>query len=291
MTSENAAPTSANAQQIEEWNGRVGERWVQHQDRLDRMLAPMSVAVLSAAALKSGESVLDIGCGCGATTLEAAKILGPNGHVTGVDISDPMVKRARERASAAKLDAAFNVADAATYHFKAAQYDAMISRFGVMFFDNPPAAFSNIRKSFKPSGRMAFVCWRSMPENDWLGAPLKAAMPFLPPMEKTEPGAPGPFAFADKDRLNGILSEAGFKSIEIAAHDEGLTMGTSANGDAVDDALMQAMEIGPLSRMLAKQPDDIRDKARAAVRESLLEFVTPQGVVMSGAVWIVTAKA
>ncbi|MBI1260932.1 MAG: methyltransferase domain-containing protein [Rhizobiales bacterium] len=291
MTSASTSPDQPNAQQIEEWNGRVGERWVLHQDRLDRMLAPMSAAVLSAAALKSGEQVLDIGCGCGATTLEAARILGPNGHVTGVDISDPMVKRARERATAAKIDATFNVADAATYHFKAAQFDAMISRFGVMFFDNPPAAFANIRASLKATGRMAFVCWRSMPENDWLGAPLKAAMPFLPPMEKTEPGAPGPFAFADRDRLNGILSEAGFRSIRIEAHDEGLTMGTSANGDAVDDALVQAMEIGPLSRMLAKQPDDIRQTARTAVREALLDYVTPQGVVMSGAVWIVTAKA
>jgi len=280
-----------NAQQINDWNGRTGEKWVRFQDRLDAMLAPMGEAVIKAAAIAPGESVLDIGCGCGDTSLTAAAIVGASGRVLGLDISQPMVARARERAQQAGLPAAFTVADAATHDFTGANYDLLLSRFGVMFFDEPGSAFANMRKGLKSGGRLAFVCWRTATENAWASAPMLAAMPFLPPMEPGLPGAPGPFAFADKSRIEQILKNAGFSAISIAAYDHKLPLGASAHGDPLDEALVQAMEIGPLGRMLSGLPDETRAKARAAVRDELARHVTPQGVMLAGAVWIVTAKA
>jgi SAM-dependent methyltransferase len=283
--------TAPNAQQIEEWNGKTGAKWVRYQDRLDRMLSPFGEAVLKAAAIKSGERVLDIGCGCGATTLEAAASAGKSGRTLGVDISDPMVARAQERAKTLGRPAEFLVADAATHEFKPDSFDLLLSRFGVMFFDEPVAAFANIRKGMARTGRLAFACWRSMPENPWLTAPMRAVLPLLPPQEPAAPGAPGPFAFADKDRVASILSAAGFREVVLTPFDATVVLGFPENGDPVEDALGQALEIGPLARLLASQPDDLRERAKAAVRAELAKYLTADGVKLAGAIWIVTALA
>lgn len=280
-----------NSQQINDWNGRTGEKWVRFQEQLDVMLSPMGDAVFNVAAIRPDESILDIGCGCGDTSLAAAALVGASGRVLGLDISQPMVARARERARLAGLNATFKVSDAATEDFSGANYDLLISRFGVMFFDQPSAAFANMRKALKAGGRLAFVCWRTAPENPWASAPMLAAMPFLPPMEPGIPGAPGPFAFADKSRIEKILTDAGFSAINITAYDKPLALGATSHGDPLEEALTQAMEIGPLGRMLSGLPDDTRTKARAAIREELARHLTPQGVMLAGAVWIVTAKA
>lgn len=287
----NQGTTAPNAQQIEEWNGKTGAQWVRYQDRLDRMLEPFGEAVLKAAAVKPGERVLDVGCGCGATTLEAAASAGKAGRVLGVDISGPMVARARERARSLGRPAEFVVADAATHAFTPRSFDLLLSRFGVMFFDEPPAAFASMYKGLAKTGRLAFACWRSMPENPWLTAPMRAALPLLPPPEPAVPGAPGPFAFADKDRVTSILSSAGFRDIVLTPFDAKVVLGRPEGGDPVEDALGQSLEIGPLARLLASQPDDLRERAKAAVRTELAKYLTADGVVLSGATWIVTARA
>ncbi len=268
-----------NSEQIEYWNGAVGERWAAYQDVLDNALAAISGAALAFAAARPGERVLDIGCGCGTTTYALAKAVGTGGDVTGVDISKPMLARARGRG----VGVNFMEADAAARLFHAT-HDLVFSRFGVMFFADPVAAFANIRKAVAPHGRLAFVCWRSMAENLWASAAFGAAREFLPPQEATDPHAPGPFAFADDKRLNGILSDAGFRDIRIEKLDSVMAMGAG-----LDEAVDQALRIGPLARAVADIDDAARAKVQIAVRGVLEKFRTPAGVMPPAACWLVVA--
>lgn len=282
--------SEANAEQIEAWNGAVGAKWVRYQDRLDRMLAPFGSALLKAAAVKPGNRIMDVGCGCGATTLEAATLTGSTGRTLGIDISLPMISRARERNAQRGLSAAFSVADASLHDFAPDAFDLLISRFGVMFFDDPVAAFANLHNALAKNGRLAFVCWRAIAENPWLSLPLRAAIPLLPPFEPTPPGAPGPFAFADAGRVATLLAEAGFRDIDLTPYDAKLVLG-APEGDALEDALAQSLEIGPLSRLLADIPDTLRANVTDAVRTELARHLTPEGIALGGATWIITARA
>lgn len=282
MSEDNTAP---NAEQIEAWNGATGVKWVRLQDRLDSLLAPFGHAILKAAAVKPGERVLDVGCGCGFTTLAAAEAAGVTGRILGVDISLPMVTRARERNAERGLAAAFSVADASVHDFAPGSFDLLLSRFGVMFFDAPAAAFANLHRALTKKGRLAFICWRAMPENPWLALPLRAALPLLPPLPATPPGAPGPFAFADDARVTSLLTEAGFTDIQLTPFDADLMLGP------IDDALTQSLDLGPLTRLIADLPDDQRARIATVVRAELEKHITPQGVALGGATWIVTARA
>jgi SAM-dependent methyltransferase len=288
MTDRNA--DAANAEQIEAWNGAAGAKWVRYQNRLDRMLAPFGAAVVEAAAIKPGERILDVGCGCGATTLEAASLAGPTGRALGIDISLPMVTRARERSAERGLSTAFSVADASLHDFEPGSFDLLLSRFGVMFFDAPAEAFANLHKALARNGRLAFVCWRTMSENPWLSVPLRAAMPLLPPFDPPAPGTPGPFAFADNARVAAILTQAGFRDVGLTPFDADIVLG-APQGDAVEDALEQTLEIGPLARLLANLSDDLRARIADTVRAELARHRTAAGVTLPGATWIVTASA
>ena len=277
---------TANAEQAEAWNGTTGTKWVRYQDRLDRMLTPFCDKLLEAAAIGEGQFVLDVGCGCGATTLEAAKLAGAKGHVQGIDLSAPMTERARQRNAELGLTAAFDVADASSHDFGAAKFDHLISRFGVMFFDAPAAAFANLRRALSDDAKLTFICWRGLMENQWLTSPMGAALQHMPPIEPGVPGAPGPFAFADKDRVAGILSDAGFSNISFTPFDAAMTLGRN-----LDEALEQSLEIGPLSRLLLELDDDVRNRVTNAMREELTKHLTPAGVTLGGATWIVQADA
>lgn len=281
--------TQNNSEQIEAWNGIVGTKWVAAQDRLDRMLAPFSTALLKAANVASGERVLDIGCGCGATTLEFARATGPKGRVVGVDISVPMVGRARERAAAEGSNATFEIADASSHAFAPESFDIMASRFGVMFFADPASAFANIRSSLTQGGRLAFVCWRPVAENGWITVPLRAALAHIAPPEPGVPGAPGPFAFADSAHVTSILTRAGFSDVVMTPYDAKMTLGAGAN--ALEEAVAQSVEVGPVGRMLNDQPREIIAQVRESMRSELAKHVTADGLALSGAVWIVTARA
>jgi ubiquinone/menaquinone biosynthesis C-methylase UbiE len=196
-----------NAAQAEFWNQTAGTTWVQLQDQLDRQIEGVGLEAMRALSPGPGECVLDVGCGCGQTTLELAARVGETGAVTGVDISTPMLEVARARpvpVGAARPQ--FRELDVQTGDLGRAAFDAAFSRFGVMFFAGPAAAFTNIRAALRPGGRLAFVGWRSVAENPMMSAPVAAAAPFLPPMPPSDPTAPGPFAFADSDRVRGILS-------------------------------------------------------------------------------------
>lgn len=281
--------TGPNAEQIDYWNSDTGERWARYQDKLDAMLQPFSHAVLERAQLKPGDHIMDIGCGCGATTLEAAMRVGTSGRALGVDISTPMIARARARARETGSSAEFMLADAATENFSQASFDTLISRFGIMFFLDPVSAFAHLRKTLAPEGRVSLVCWRTMRENGWVSVPYAAALPHIPEPEKPVPGAPGPFAFADRDRFRGILEQAGYSGIEIDPFDASLTIGSGP--DPVESALEQTMEIGPLSRAIKTLPEENRMRVMEAVRDALVREVANGEVRLDGAVWLVSAKA
>jgi len=199
--------TSSNAAQIEYWNAIAGETWAQFQESLDRQIEPLGLAAMDVLGPGEGEHIIDIGCGCGQTSLTLAARVGPTGSVVGVDISKPMLDVALRRPRPATLQVTFRKLDAQTGDLGSGRFDAAFSRFGVMFFGDPVAAFANIRASLKLGCRLAFVCWRPLSENLWMQAPLQAALPFIPPVAPSGPTAPGPFAFADAGRVRSMLAD------------------------------------------------------------------------------------
>ena len=272
-----------NASQVEYWNTATGPTWAALQAPLDRQLAPLGRAGMAVLAPRAGEQILDIGSGSGDTSLELAAAVPPGGAVTGVDISQPMLEVARRRAEGL-AGVRFVEADAQTYPFAPGSFDAAFSRFGVMFFADPPAAFSNIRRALKPGGRIAFVCWQAPSENPIMVLPMMAAASHLPPAPPPEPFAPGPFAFADPERVRGILAEAGFADIQITPHNE------KVGGGDLDTAVDLALRVGPLGRMMRENPG-AQDAVIGAVRQALAAHDGPGGVKLDSATWIVTARA
>ena len=200
-----------------------------------------------------------------------------------------MIARARQRAEEMKSPAEFMLADASVHPFTPGSFDLLASRFGIMFFLEPVPAFAHMRKALASGGRVAFACWRPMKENPWIAAPLFAALPHIPKQEPAIPGAPGPFAFDDRDRLHGVLAGAGYSAIEIEPFDAPLAVGAGA--DPVADALQQTLDIGPLSRIFKELNDEQRRLSTAAVQQALARHVADGRVVMGGAVWLVTARA
>ena len=272
-----------NLQQVEFWNGPVGQRWAKLQDRTDLMLNNITDGLMPFANAQPGERVLDIGCGCGTTTLRLGMAVAPSGSTVGIDISAPMLSVARARAQAMNADIPFLESDASTHDFQPV-FDLVFSRFGVMFFEDPVKAFANIRKALAPKGRLAFVCWRPFPENIWAFAPYNAARPFLPEQLPSDPHAPGPFAFADDKRLRDILGRAGFKNIRIEKLDTTSSMGANA-----EEAADEAMNIGPLSRAAMELPEATRAKIRETISVELEKFKTPAGITPKAACWLVGA--
>jgi SAM-dependent methyltransferase len=241
------------------------------------------------AALRAGEDVLDVGCGCGETTVELARRVAPGGTVLGVDVSAVMLERARQTARERGAAARFQLADAQTHAFAPASVDVVFSRFGVMFFVDPAAAFANLRRALRPQGRLAFVCWQSLADNPWMLVPLGAALQIVPPPPLPAPDAPGPFAFADPARVRGILERAGFRDVQLDAVQAELTVGGGAGLDETVDFLLQ---MGPTSALLRDSTDPgLQPRLAAAVREALRPYQTPQGVRMGSASWIVSARA
>jgi SAM-dependent methyltransferase len=257
--------------------------WAEVRDLLELQLAPLGRRALQALAPNPGESVLDIGCGGGDTVLELARAVAPDGTVVGIDLSAAVLAFAK-RAADGWARVRFVHADAQMFPFEPGSFDAAFSRFGVMFFTDPIAAFSNIRRSLKPNGRLAFVCWRTLEENLLDMLPLQAASGHLPPQPAHDPDAPGPFAFAHPERVHGILERAGFREIEITAHDE-----LVGSGD-LDSMLAVCSKVGALGKILRENPE-LRAATLPAVRSALAAHDGPDGVRLNAATWIVTARS
>ena len=276
---------TANAGQLEYWNGPAGEKWVRNQAVMDTSLADATAALLPLAAIQPGERVLDIGCGSGQLSLLAADAVGASGQVTGADISKPLLALARQRANG-RPNVRFIEADAAIHAF-APEHDLLMSRFGVMFFDDPAAAFANLRRAAAPGGRLAFVCWRPVAENEYAAMPFAVAKPLMPPLPPADPHAPGPFALSDPDRLRGILAGAGFTGIAIDPLDGMMRMGATA-----EEAGIQATSLGPTARALAKMDEGVRAKVVAAVTDAFRSYPLTGGAITCRiACWLVAARA
>ena len=282
-----ASSHEQNADQVAYWNGPAGQRWAERQAAQDVLLKPVADLVVAHAKLKPGERVIDVGCGSGATAIAFAREVAPSGHVLGVDVSGPMLERARQ-AAPKELPIDFVQADATVHPFEPAGFDVLASRFGVMFFADPVLSFSNLRKALKPSGRLAFACWREPRENPFFMAPLAAAYKHVPKLPQQGPEDPGPFAFASEDRVRRILGEAGFAGIDMQACPLSLD---AAIGRGLDGAVQGALEIGPVSRALDGQPEHLRTAAAASIREALTPFAKGDAVLLPASVWIVTAWA
>jgi SAM-dependent methyltransferase len=283
------APTGhdLNADQIAYWNGPGGQHWTDRQQTQDVLLAPISDILIDRARAKPGERIIDVGCGCGATTIALAQKAGPIGHVFGVDISAPMLARARQVAPAG-LPVDFVLADATVYPFDPASSDLLVSRFGVMFFAEPALSFANMRKALRPSGRLTFACWREPRDNPWMMAPLQAAYKHVPKLPQLGPEDPGPFSFAAEQRVHRILGAAGFSGVAMEPCNLSLDV---AVGRGLDAAVESALEIGPASRALEGQPSDLRAAATLSIREALAPFARGNTVPLAASIWIVTASA
>lgn len=281
-----AAPVHAdNSAQADYWNTVAGQRWTAHQERQDQILRPVSDRLIAKARPKPGERVIDIGCGCGATTIAFGARVTPGGEALGVDLSEPMLTRARERAPQ-DLPIRFERADATVFDFAPGKADLAASRFGVMFFADPARSFANVRKGLKAGGRLAFVCWREAKQNPFFILPLREAGKHAPPLPEMDPEAPGPFAFANDARVRRILSEAGFADIVLEPQDLELDI---AVGGGLDEALKTAMTLGPTNRMLEGQSEAVRAAAETDIRKALAAHARGDTVPLGAAMWIVTA--
>src|SRR5262245_16382712 len=260
----------------------AGRTRAELHEPLEKQLAPLGRRAMSALSAKYGERILDLGCGTGQTSVELARIVGSEGQVLGIDRSAAVLQIARVKAKDC-AQVRFVQADAHVFSFEPGAYDAAFSRFGVMFFADPVAAFINIRRALKPAGRLAFVCWRSLEENDLDIVPLRAASGFLP-SQSSDPGSAAPFSFAEPARVYEILTAAGFKDIQITAHDEEV-----GSGDP-ESMLELLLRMGSLGKIVREAPE-LRALVAEPVRKALAAHYGPKGATLNAATWIVTARS
>lgn len=281
---------SANAEMIEYWNGEAGKRWAQLDNMMARLLAPIAEALIEHGDVGDYRSAVDVGCGGGSQSLLLAERLGPGASVTGVDISEPLLEVARQRAAsagnAARME--FVHADASQHSFAADSFDLLFSRFGVMFFDDPEGAFANLHRAMVPGGKLLFSCWQSMQDNPWVWLTVQAALEHLPPPPAPEPGEPGPFSFADPARVEAILTGAGFSDVAVDHH--AVTMRWS-EGSGLEENVERLLQIGPVSRLLMDQPEDVRARVSASVVDVLAPHYDGGALNLPGATWFVTARS
>lgn len=275
---------AVNGEQAEDWNGASGREFIEQRERHERMLSRLTAQLLAAAQIQHGENVLDVGCGCGDTTILAARATG-SGQALGADFSRIQIAEARRLAAAGGvINARFEVADVQMHPFAPGVFDVVLSKFGVMFFDDPAAAFTNLRKALQPGGRLAFLCWRTREENPIFTFGFAEAAAALGLREL--PGPSAAFSLAGPGRVSALLSGAGFGSIEFVKADEPMLIGRD-----VDDVLEYERASPAVTEILTGLSPAQAAGLTRRVRDRLLEYASPDGVAMPSAAWLVTAEA
>ncbi|HET9934799.1 MAG TPA: methyltransferase domain-containing protein [Polyangiaceae bacterium] len=265
------------------WNGPAGKAWGESQALMDSILRPFQDLLLDVLP-SDARAVLDVGCGTGSTTLAVAERLGASGSTTGIDISEPLLTVARARAAQLGQPIDFVLADAQTHPFGGARFDTVISRFGVMFFENPTHAFGNLRRATLPGGHLRFVAWRSADENPFMTTAERAAAPLLPSLPVRRPDEPGQFAFADRARVDGILTDSGWTQVEIRPIDVTCAMPTS-------DLIPYVTRFGPVGRLLEESSGDIRARFTERIGAAFAHYTHGSEVRFTAACWLVGARA
>jgi SAM-dependent methyltransferase len=281
----NIRPHTEDNEQAALWNGRAGRAWVDAQESLDRLFTPFENLLVAEVRAAHGHRVLDVGCGTGATTLAIARTLGAEGRCTGADISEPMIAVARARAGREGAPASFVCGDAQRHAFEPASFDMIVSRFGVMFFDSPVQAFSNLLNAAEGGAKLRAIAWRGAVENPFMTTAERAAAPLLPNLPVRKPGAPGQFAFADRDRVASILDESGWAGIDIRPIDVECTLPES-------DLMGYITRLGPVGLVLQDETDE-RSRAQLVetVRAAFEPYVRGSEVRFTAACWMIGAEA
>jgi SAM-dependent methyltransferase len=275
----------------EEWIGTVGQEWARRGAALERLLGPAGAAGLAVLAARPGERVLDLGCGGGTTTAALADAVGREGRVTGVDVSPDLMGVARARL-AGRPNVELIEADAERHAFAPGGHDALFSRFGAMFFDNPPAAFANLRRALAPGGRAVFVAWREVARNQWAAVPMTFVQEGLG--GTVAAAGPGPFAWADPAVFRPLLEGAGFSEVRERTHEFMAEIGDGDDPDPVERAILFMTRIGPLARRLREAPDSARREATEFLRKRLARHAKDGGtgdVRLLASAWIIEARA
>jgi len=278
--------SEVNKNQRDFWSGKGGDIWVERQNAMDTMLSPLGEAALNKLNLNEGENVLDIGCGCGHTTLNIAKRISPDGQVTGLDISEPMLKRAKESANEMSIsNASFNCVDVQTDDMGEEVYSAAFSRFGVMFFEDPVAAFCNINKSLITGASLSFVCWQSPALNPWQSLFIEAVKKYVD-LPSPPPRSPSPFAFMESEYVSSILEESNFQNIIIEGHEAEVNM---FSGRSLSDSVKDYISINPVvSGMLKDSTEQEKTEIINSAIEAFSPYYSAKGLMFPSATWLVT---
>lgn len=273
-----------NREQRALWNGSAGRAWVDRQAVLDRLFQPFEDLLFETVPHGAGHRVLDVGCGTGSTTLAAARRVGADGYCLGIDVSAPMIAAARARAEAAAARAAFACADAQRHAFVAASFDLIVSRFGVMFFDDPVSAFANLRRAARDGGHLRMIVWRDAGENPFMTTAERAAAPLLPQLPARQPGGPGQFAFADPHRVSSVLAASGWSAIGIEPVNADCTMPAA-------ELEGYFTRLGPVGLVLDNADAPTRARIVQTLHAAFAPYVHGSEVRFTGACWLVTARA
>ena len=280
--------SEVNKNQKDFWSGKGGDIWVERQNAMDTMLSPLGEAALNKLNFNEEENVLDIGCGCGHTTLNIAKRIGPSGNVTGLDISEPMLKRAKESAVEMSItNTSFKCVDVQTEDLGDQIYSSAFSRFGVMFFEDSIAAFKNINKSLISGGYLSFVCWQSPAVNPWQSLFIQEVKKFLD-LPSPPPRSPGPFAFMESEYVSSILEESKFQDIRIEGHEAEVNM---FSGRSLSDSVKDYISINPVVTQMLKESSEnqIAEIVNSGI-EAFSPYYSEKGLIFPSATWLVTAR-
>ena len=280
--------SEVNKNQKDFWSGQGGDIWVERQNAMDTMLSPLGEAALNKLNFNEEENVLDIGCGCGQTTLNIAKRIGPSGNVTGLDISEPMLKRAKESAVEMSItNTSFKCVDVQTEELGDQIYSSAFSRFGVMFFEDSVAAFKNINKSLISGGYLSFVCWQSPAVNPWQSLFIQEVKKFLD-LPSPPPRSPGPFAFMESEYVSLILEESKFQDITIEGHEAEVNM---FSGRSLSDSVKDYISINPVVTQMLKESSEnqIAEIVNSGI-EAFSPYYSEKGLIFPSATWLVTAR-